>query len=76
MSNPAEPTTAYNPWPFRPVQIKVTPDHVKAYFLRNRDPMERLVDAMIKAFPYTLEAILDDDREDFEDFVATWDGEV
>lgn len=69
MSNSAEPTTAHNPWPFRKVQITVTPDHVKNYFLSDTAAMSALLDHLIITSPYTLATFLDEHQEDFDEFV-------
>lgn len=57
------------PWPFRAVMIEVTPDLVKAYFQQTPAAVSALLDELMLDMPYTLEEILDRNREDFEDFV-------
>lgn len=57
------------PWPFRAVRIEVTPDMVKAYFEQTPAAVSALLDELLMNMPYTLETILDEHREDFEDFV-------
>ena len=57
------------PWDFKPVMIEVTPDMVKAFFQETPAAVDRLLDLMILKYPWSLESMLDENREDFEDFV-------
>lgn len=57
------------PWPFRAVKIEVTPDMVKEYFVQTPAAVSALLDELLMDMPYTLESILDRNREDFDDFV-------
>ena len=61
------------PWSFRPVQIEVTPDMVKAYFEQTPAAVSALLDHLLLEIPITLQVILDEHREDFEDFVRGGD---
>ena len=57
------------PWNFKPVMVKVTPDMVKEFFMETPAAVDKLLDLMILKFPCSLESLLDENREDFEDFV-------
>lgn len=71
MSNPAEPTTAYTPWPFRKVEVEVTPDHVKDYFMETPSAMSDLLDQLLISHPYTLSVFLDENQQAFNEFVLS-----
>ena len=71
MTSSAVERVEKKPWPFKPVNVEVTPDLVKRYFLNNETAMEALVDMNLLTFPYHLEEIIDKHRDDFEDFILS-----
>lgn len=66
-----ETITNPNPYFPRTVTVKVTPDHVKDYFLDTPAAMSSLLDQLIKTQPYMLDVFLDEHQQDFEEFVLS-----
>lgn len=69
MTSSAVERVEKKPWPFKPVNVEVTPDLVKLYFENTPAALNALLDMMLLKFPGDLEDLLDMDREDFEDFI-------
>ena len=57
------------PWPFKPVMIDPTPDQVKCYFENTPAAFNDLLDYLLLKSPEDLEAVIDRDREDFDEFI-------
>lgn len=57
-------------WSFSPVRLDVTPEMVKLYFEDSPNAVGYLIDELLTEYPWVLEHVIDDHKEEFVNFLC------